>query len=105
MAERPVLRHPHPSLKRVARELEPADEAEIRRVGRDLLDTMHATSHCLGLAAPQIDELVRIIVVDVRGHRKAAVNNGELLLVNPRVLETSGSQVAREGCLSIPDFT
>jgi peptide deformylase len=79
---------------------------EIERIGGDLVDTMRAHPGCVGLAAPQIDELVRMVVVDVSDHRKAsASNNGLLVLVNPRVVEASGAEVAREGCLSIPDFT
>jgi peptide deformylase len=74
-------------------------------VARDLLDTMRSFPRCVGIAAPQIDELVRLVVVDVSEHPKATVSNGELVLVNPRVVESSGAEVAREGCLSIPDLT
>jgi peptide deformylase len=103
MAVREVLRVPHPKLKERCRELE--DAAEIERVAGDLLDTMRSFGHCVGIAAPQIDELVRLVVVDVTGHRKATVSNGELVLVNPVVASSSGAEVAREGCLSIPDLT
>ena len=60
---------------------------------------------CVGLAAPQIDEAVRIVVVDVTGHRRATVTHGLLALVNPVVAQSRGAEVAREGCLSIPDLT
>jgi peptide deformylase len=103
---RDVLRYPHPALKAVGRELSfPADEGEAERVAGDLLDTMRSFGHCVGLAAPQLDELVRIVVVDVSEHPKASSSNGLLLLVNPRVVHQEGSEVAREGCLSIPDLT
>ena len=105
MAVREVLRYPHPALKQVARELSPADREEARRVGADLVDTMRASPGCVGLAAPQLDELVRMVIVDVTDHRKATTSHGLLVLVNPRVSSESGSEVAREGCLSIPDFT
>jgi peptide deformylase len=105
MAVREVLRYPHPVLKREARELEPDDGETIARVARDLLDTMRSFQRCVGIAAPQIDELVRMIVVDVTDHPKATVCHGELVLVNPRVVDSSGAEVAREGCLSIPDLT
>lgn len=105
MAPRRVLRFPHPALKRVASELDPEDGEEIARLSRDLVDTMRAHPGCVGLAAPQLGELVRIVVVDVSGHPKAASSNGLLVLVNPRVVESSGSEVAREGCLSIPELT
>jgi peptide deformylase len=103
LAEREVLRYPHPSLKAVARELEPGDEAE--RVAANLVDTMRSFGHCVGLAAPQIDELVRLVAVDVTGHPKATAAHGLLVLVNPRVVSASGAEVAREGCLSLPHLT
>jgi peptide deformylase len=105
VAVRDVLRYPHPALKLDAPPLADDDRAEIDRVARDLLDTMGAHRGCVGLAAPQIDELVRMVVVDVSEHPRATNPNGLLVLVNPRVVESSGAEVAREGCLSIPDFT
>ena len=103
MAVREVLRVPNPKLKETCRPLE--DRAEIERVATDLLDTMRSFGHCVGIAAPQIDELVRLVVVDVSEHPKATVSNGELVLVNPVVAASEGAEVAREGCLSIPDLT
>jgi peptide deformylase len=66
---------------------------------------MYAFGHCVGLAATQLGEMLRIVVVDVTGHRKAASSNGRLLLVNPRIVAAEGAEVGREGCLSIPDLT
>jgi peptide deformylase len=100
---RDVLVYPHAALKQVAREVH--DAGEIARVARDLEDTMDAFGHCVGLAATQLGEMVRIVVVDVSGHRKAATSNGRLLLVNPRIVGAEGAEVGREGCLSIPDLT
>lgn len=105
MAPRPVLRFPHPALKRRARPLGSGEHAEAERVAADLLDTIAAHAGCVGLAAPQLGDLVRIVAVDVTGHRKATTSNGLLLLVNPEVVSQSGSEVAREGCLSIPRLT
>ncbi|MBV9212667.1 MAG: peptide deformylase [Actinobacteria bacterium] len=105
MAVREVLRYPNPVLKREARPLG-SDESELAlRVGQDLVDTMRSFPRCVGIAAPQLGELVRMIVVDVTDHPKATACHGELVLVNPRVVASSGSVVAREGCLSIPDLT
>jgi len=100
---REVLVYPHPALKQVAREAD--DAGEIARVSKDLVDTMDAFGHCVGLAATQLGEMVRIVVVDVTGHRKATTSNGRLVLVNPRVARAEGAEVAREGCLSIPELT
>ena len=103
MAVREVLRVPHPDLKRVAREV---DAAEAERVATDLLDTMRSFPRCVGIAAPQIGELVRLVAVDVSEHPKAPPSHhGLLVLANPRVVASEGAEVAREGCLSIPDFT
>ena len=105
MAVRPVLRFPHPSLKRKALSDPSPGQARIARVAGDLFDTMGAHEGCVGLAAPQIDEPVRIVVVDVSEHPRAASSNGLLLLVDPMIVAAEGSEVAREGCLSIPDLT
>ena len=105
MAVQPVLRLPHPTLKRKAHSLPPGEQARIARVACDLFDTMSAHEGCVGLAAPQIDEPVRIVVVDVREHPRAASSNGLLLLVDPMIVAAEGSEVAREGCLSIPALT
>ena len=102
MASRPVLRYPHPALKQVARA--PRGD-EVERVAADLIDTMRAHPGCVGLAAPQIGEPVRMVVVDVSGHPRAESDNGLLVLVEPVVAEADGAEVAREGCLSIPDLT
>jgi peptide deformylase len=99
---RDVLRYPHRALKTVARAIEPEQSAT---VAGDLLDTMRAHEGCVGLAAPQLGELVRVIVVDVSSHPKAETSNGLLTLVNPVVVSASGAHVAREGCLSIPHLT
>ena len=102
---REILRYPHPALKQVARELDPAEDEEIARVAADLVDTMDSFGHCVGLAATQLGEMVRMIAVDVTGHKKATASNGRLVLVNPRIVSASGAEVGREGCLSIPELT
>src|SRR4051794_29071132 len=94
---------PHPALKRRAAEATSPEEVE--RVVADLLDTMAVSPRCVGIAAPQIGEEVRIATVDVTGHPKATSCAGLLVLVNPVIVEASGTAVGREGCLSIPDFT
>jgi peptide deformylase len=102
---REVLRYPHPALKQVARSLAPDEDEEIARVTADLLDTMDSFGHCVGLAATQLGEMVRMVAVDVTGHKKATGANGRLVLVNPRIVSASGAEVGREGCLSIPELT
>lgn len=60
---------------------------------RDMLDTMY-DANGVGLAAPQVGILKRIVVIDI--------GDGPLVLINPEILETSGEQTGQEGCLSLP---
>jgi peptide deformylase len=66
---------------------------------------MRSFPGCVGLAAPQIGELVRVAVVDCSDHPRAENPNGLMVLVNPRLTSAQGSELGREGCLSIPDLT
>ena len=59
----------------------------------DMLDTMYDALG-VGLAAPQVGILKRIVVIDV--------GEGPIVLINPEILETSGEQTGDEGCLSVP---
>ena len=101
MTVRPVLRYPDPVLKRRAR----SGPGPIEDLARDLVDTMRAGPATVGLAAPQIGESVRAFALDVSGHRKAPTSHGLLVLFDPEILDAEGSEVAREGCLSVPDLT
>ena len=59
----------------------------------DMLDTMYDAMG-VGLAAPQVGILKRIVVIDV--------GEGPIVLINPEIIETSGEQTGDEGCLSVP---
>lgn len=63
----------------------------------DMFDTMYEACG-VGLAAPQVGILKRIVVIDVTGE-------DPLVLINPKILETSGEQTGHEGCLSVPGKT
>lgn len=65
----------------------------IRELIIDMLDTMYEAMG-VGLAAPQVGILKRIVTIDV--------GDGPIVLVNPEILETSGEQTGEEGCLSVP---
>ncbi|MCW2923557.1 MAG: peptide deformylase [Thermoleophilia bacterium] len=107
MPVREVVRFPDARLKTPCEPVgDPGPlEGELRVLALDLLDTMDSFPGCVGIAAPQVGALVRMVAVDVTGHPKARSSNGRLLLVDPEVVDSSGSCVMREGCLSIPDFT
>ena len=62
----------------------------------DMLETMYE-SNGVGLAAPQVGVLKRIVVIDI--------GDGPLVLVNPEILMTSGEQTGEEGCLSVPGMS
>jgi len=104
MAVRKVLLYPDPVLKRVCA---PAPEGdELDRVIADLVDTMRSFPGCVGIAAPQIGYEVRVAVIDLSEHKKAPPSvHGLLALVDPVVVASDGAEVAREGCLSIPQLT
>ena len=98
-----VLRYPNPVLKQ---RCTPVDDPELlARVATDLVDTMREHPRCVGLAAPQIGELVRLVAVDVTGHPKAETTHGLLVLANPEIVRAHGHELGREGCLSVPDLT
>ncbi|CVI70306.1 Peptide deformylase 1 [Clostridiales bacterium CHKCI001] len=66
----------------------------IRLLAEDMLDTMYAANG-VGLAAPQVGILKRMVVIDVDGEHP-------YVLINPEILEMSGEQTGYEGCLSVP---
>lgn len=105
MAVREVLRLPHPMLKQTARSLGSSETETVLRVTGDLVDTMLAYERCVGLAAPQIGERVRLIVVDVSRHPKGESENGLIELANPVLVRADGDELGREGCLSVPQLT
>jgi peptide deformylase len=105
MAIRPIILAPHPLLKTVCAPVEKFD-ADLQNTVRDLEDTRAASPGCVGIAAPQIGVLQRVAIVDTSRHKKhGAQSSGHLILINPRIIQTEGEKVGREGCLSIPDFT
>lgn len=104
MAVRPVLRYPHPVLKRPAEPVAQVSES-MRRLAEDLVDTMRAGPATVGLAAPQLGEAVRAMALDVSRHPKGRSSHGLVVLFDPVVAEEHAPEVLREGCLSVPDLT
>jgi peptide deformylase len=103
MAVLPGLVYPDERLKQRSVAVT-AFDAELRRFLIDFEATMRASPGCVALAAPQVGRLQRIAIVDVSG-RSNAPNNGCLVLVNPEIVLREGEALAREGCLSVPDYT
>ena len=101
MAIRPILTLPDPILRKKAKPIERVD-ADLRRLVDDMLLTMYDAPG-IGLAAPQIGILRRLIVMDPA---KDEAPKTPVIMVNPEILERSEEmRVHDEGCLSIPDFT
>lgn len=99
---RPVLRLPERVLKQRAVE---ATGQAIDSLVDDLVETMRASPACVGLAAPQIGVSRRVIVVDVTGHPKTKTCHGLVALIDPVIVDRSGKDSGREGCMSVPDLT
>ena len=100
MAELPILLYPDPALRETCQLIEDIDE-RIRTIAADMVETVHAAPG-VGLAAPQVGELVRLVVVDL----SVGEDSSQLhVLVNPDIVSTEGEEVeANEGCLSFPDI-
>jgi peptide deformylase len=103
MAVLEVLQYPDPRLKQVSLPVT-AFDASLHSLLRDLEDTMRAGAGSVGIAAPQVNCLVRVAIVDVSS-KPGIRHNGCLQLVNPQIVGTAGEARGREGCMSVPDFT
>ena len=97
MALRPILTYPDPRLREPARPVEVVDD-EIRKLVDDMAETMYAAPG-VGLAANQIGVPLRIFVIDLAD---ADEPRDLKVFINPELLDVSGSQSWREGCLSFP---
>ncbi|CAO3353722.1 peptide deformylase [Azospirillum melinis] len=99
MARLPILVAPHPILKRKAQPVAEVD-ARVVKLMDDMVETMYDAAG-IGLAAPQVGVLDRVIVVDV--HEKGEPPN-PIRLANPEIVWSSDEKaVCEEGCLSVPE--
>jgi peptide deformylase len=87
-----ILRFPHPLLRKKSKAVKRITP-EIVKLIDDMFETMRAAPG-IGLAAPQVGELLRVIVVEV--------DEVSLALVNPKIIEKHGEQTFTEGCLCLP---
>ena len=93
MALRTIRIQGDPVLTKVCRPI-PEVTDRIRTLAEDMLETMY-DANGVGLAAPQVGILKRIVVIDTTGE-------DPYVLINPRIVESSGEQTGQEGCLSVP---
>lgn len=92
MAIRTIREIGDPVLTKVCKEVKEMTEKNAELID-DMLETMYEAQG-VGLAAPQVGILKRIVVIDV--------GEGPLIMINPRIVETDGEQSGNEGCLSVP---
>ena len=107
MALRPILSIPDGKLRQIAEPVEIVDDG-VRALAADMLETMYDAPG-IGLAAPQVGVLRRVVVLDVAKRRGAGEGEDAqpepMVLVNPVITRVSAeTSVYEEGCLSIPEF-
>lgn len=96
MALRQIRKVGDEILRKKSRVVETVDERIVELLN-DMYDTLKASDDGIGLAAPQIGVLKRLVVIDL------TEEDGEVYkLVNPVIIKSKGEQVCREGCLSVP---
>ncbi len=103
MSIKEILYYPDPGLKQISAEITSFDDALLSII-QDMEDTMAEGPGAVGIAAPQIGQTIRAIIVDVSS-RKKITHHGHLVLINPEIIAWEGMKIGREGCLSVPDYT
>ena len=99
MAVRTILTAPDPRLKKKSKPVASVD-AGVRQLMDDMLETMYDAPG-IGLAAPQVGELRRVIVLDID---REEVKTGPLFMANPEIIAASDEDLTyEEGCLSVPE--
>lgn len=99
MALLPILTAPDPRLKRISKPVDKVD-AEIAKLMDDMLETMYAAPG-IGLAAPQVGVLKRVLVIDID---REGEKTGPLKMANPEIIDVSEEDASyEEGCLSVPE--
>ena len=95
MATRKIRTLGDPVLEKISKPVSETNE-KIKELIYDMLDTMYIANG-VGLAAPQVGVLKRIVVIDV-----SPEGDEPIVLINPEIIAASGSQTGDEGCLSVP---
>ena len=93
MAVREIREMGDPILNKKCKEVKEVTDRTLELID-DMFETMYEANG-VGLAAPQVGILKRIVVIDTTGE-------DPILMINPRIIETSGEQTGYEGCLSVP---
>lgn len=107
MAILDIIAYPDPLLKKASALVSSIDDG-IRNFVLELEETMRAGPGSVGIAAPQVGRLDRIMIVDVSSKpnlKSSEKSNGRMVLINPEIIEWEGYATGREGCMSVPDYT
>jgi peptide deformylase len=106
MAIKPILTAENPVLRQKSRKVRQFGD-NLAELVKDMFETMHA-SNGLGLAAPQIGVLQRVVVIELPAEYDEQGQEVEpaeaFVLVNPEIIKTRGEEEMEEGCLSVPGF-
>ena len=94
-----IREYPDPVLRKKALPVETIDDG-FQRLIDDMIDTMYAAPG-IGLAAPQVGVLRRLVIVDVSA---GETSSPLYVLINPEIVSREGEQVGEEGCLSLPEL-
>ena len=96
----PIVKYGNPILHQMAKPVISFDK-KLLSLSKNMIQTMYAAQG-VGLAAPQVGMLTRLLVIDpTAGEKKKAFT----VLVNPKIISVEGDQFEEEGCLSIPNFS
>ncbi len=114
MAILEILKYPDPRLREISKPVEKFN-AQLKTLAENMLETMY-NENGIGLAAPQVGELVRMLVIDTRPrdtegrYEKNQMSELEsqvpqpLIIINPEIVKGEGKTTFSEGCLSVPSF-
>ena len=105
MAILEILKIPDERLKQVSKPVENFDDPEFQQFIDDLEETRQAGPAAVGIAAPQVNKFIRVVIVDCSNTRKPVPNHGHMIIVNPEITQWDDFEMGREGCLSVPDYT
>jgi len=102
MAILPILTYPDKRLRQVSQPVGEIDD-KIRKLAADMAETMYDAPG-VGLAAPQVGETIRLVLVDVAAREDEGSRDLQVF-INPEILEAEGEQVGEEGCLSVREYS
>ncbi len=95
-----IYKYPHVILREMCKPVDSVDQGT-RRLIDDMIATLYDCNGAVGLAAPQVGQPVRMVLIDVT----AKTTKSELrVMINPEIIKRSRNKLVREGCLSFPDY-